>query len=65
MKITVKKDGEGYLAEVAGHENVFAFADTPAQAKVELVGVAEMMMDYHIEQLEFQRKLRGELLAKA
>lgn len=51
MKITVKKDGEGYLAEVAGHENVYAHADTPTHAKHELVGVVEMLMDYHIEQL--------------
>lgn len=63
MKITIKKDGEGYLAEIAGHDNVFAHADTPAHAKRELIGVVEMLMDYHIEQLEFQRKVRGELLA--
>lgn len=26
MEIIIEKDGEGYLAKVEGHENLFAFA---------------------------------------
>lgn len=58
MKITVRKDGEGYLAEVKGHPHLFAWATTKPDARVELKNVVEMMLDYHLEQIEAERKVR-------
>lgn len=48
MKITVRKDGEGYLAEVKGHAHLFAWSPTRAGARAELKNIAEMMLDYHL-----------------
>ena len=50
MKINVVKDGDGYLAKVEGHENLFAFAYSEKDALIELKNVVEMIMDYHLEQ---------------
>jgi len=62
MKIIVKKDGEGYLAEVEWYENVYAYWNTEFEAKKELLGVVEMMTDFHIEQLENDRKIKKSIL---
>jgi predicted RNase H-like HicB family nuclease len=64
MKIIVRKDGEGYLAEVRGHPHLFAWASTRQEARAELKNVVEMMLDYHLEQIEVERKVRT-LLATA
>ncbi|MBF0292812.1 MAG: hypothetical protein HQK86_11725 [Nitrospinae bacterium] len=58
MKITIRKDGEGYLAEVREHPHLFAWGSTKMEAKTELKNVAEMMLDYHLEQIETERKVR-------
>ncbi len=63
MKITVLKDGEGYLAEVKGHAHLFAWSPTRAGARAELKNVAEMMLDYHLEQIEVERKVKTILAA--
>ena len=47
--ISIKKDGGGYLAEVIGNDQLFAYGSTESQAKTELLSVVEMMMDYHLE----------------
>lgn len=49
MKITVRKDGEGYLAGVKGHAHLFAWSPTRVGARAELKNVTEMMLDYHLE----------------
>ena len=51
VNILIEKDGEGYLAKVEGHQNLFAFAYSKQQAVIELKNVVEMMMDYHLEQV--------------
>jgi len=61
MKINIKKDGEGYLASVSGQPNLFAFGFSEQEAFVELQNVVEMMMDYHLEQVEVERKIRNQL----
>lgn len=63
MKITIRKDGNGYLAEVAGQPQLFAWAPTKPEAKAELQNVVEMMLDYHLEQIEIERKVRLKLAA--
>ena len=50
MKIIIKKDGEGYLAKIKDHQNLFAFAYSKKEAIIELNNVVEMIMDYHLEQ---------------
>ena len=50
MKIIIKKDGEGYLAKIKDHQNLFAFAYSKKEAIRELNNVVEMIMDYHLEQ---------------
>ena len=50
MKIIIKKDGEGYLAKIKDHQNLFTFAYSKKEAIRELNNVVEMIMDYHLEQ---------------
>ncbi|MBI3580914.1 MAG: hypothetical protein HY098_02365 [Nitrospinae bacterium] len=63
MKIRVRRDGEGYLADVPGQPQLFAWAPTKARARMELLSVVEMMLDYHLEQVEMERKVRSKLAA--
>jgi len=62
MKIIVKEDGEGYLARVRGADNLFAYGLSREEALDELASVIEMTMDYHLEQVDIERRARKELL---
>ena len=61
MNIIIEKDGDGYLAKVEGHQNLFAFAYSEQEAVIELRNVVEMIMDYHLEQINNERIIRNEL----
>nr|VFJ92146.1 MAG: hypothetical protein BECKLFY1418A_GA0070994_10219 [Candidatus Kentron sp. LFY] len=61
INIVLEKDGDGYLARVEGHQNLFAFAYTEKDAVIELRNVVEMVMDYHLEQANDERIIRNEL----
>jgi len=61
MKTIIEKDGDGYLAKVEGHQNLFAFAYSEKEAMMELRNVVEMIMDYHLEQANDERIIRNEL----
>jgi len=61
MKLVVKEDGEGYLVRVQGVDNLFAYGLTKDEALDELSGVIDMTMDYHLEQVEIERRARQEL----
>jgi predicted RNase H-like HicB family nuclease len=61
MQTIIEKDGEGYLAKVKGHPNLFAFAYSEADAITELKNVVEMVMDYHLEQVNSERIIKNEL----
>jgi predicted RNase H-like HicB family nuclease len=61
MKILVKEDGEGYLARVRGSNNLYAYGLTKEEALDELSKVIDMTMDFHLEQLEIERRARREL----
>ncbi len=61
MKTIIEKDGDGYLARVDGHQNLYAFAYSEKEALIELKNVVEMIMDYHIEQVNNERIIRNEL----
>jgi hypothetical protein len=61
MKTIIKKDGDGYLAQIEGRQNLFAFAYSEKEAIIELKNVVEMMMDYHLEQVNDERVIRNEL----
>lgn len=63
MKIRVRKDGNGYLADVIGQPQLFAWAPTKVKVRLELLNVVEMMLDYHLEQVEIERKVRSKLAA--
>ena len=65
MKIEVKQDGDGYLAKVRGQTNLFAFGYSEEEALKELANVVDMIMDYHLEQVEMERKVRNQLQAVA
>ena len=62
MWITIKKDWDWFLAEVEWHENFFAYWKTREEAKKELLWVAEMMMDFHLEQVEVERQIKNNIL---
>ena len=61
MQTIIEKDGEGYLAKVKGHPNLFAFAYSEVDAITELKIVVEMVMDYHLEQVNSERIIKNEL----
>lgn len=61
INVVIEKDGDGYLARVEGHQNLFAFAYTEKDAVIELKNVVEMVMDYHLEQANDERIIRNEL----
>ena len=63
MKTTIEKDGDGYLAKITGHPNLFAFGYSEAEAITELQNVVEMVMDYHLEQVNNERVIRNELIS--
>ncbi len=61
MKTIIEKDGDGYLAKVEGHQNLFAYAYSEKEAIIELKNVVEMIMDYHLEQVNDERIIKNEL----
>lgn len=63
MEIIIEKDGEGYLARIEGHENFFAFAYSEKEAVIELKNVVEMIMDYHLEQINEERVIKNQLIS--
>ncbi|MEX0596945.1 MAG: hypothetical protein WD512_10640 [Candidatus Paceibacterota bacterium] len=64
LTIMVKKDGEGFLAEVIGKPHIYAFAYTENDAIHELKGVIDMMVDHYSQELVIQKKLQKDLLDK-
>jgi hypothetical protein len=61
MEIEIKKDGEGYLAKIKGQDNLFAFAYSRQEVISELKNVVEMIMDFHLEQLNIERLAKKEI----
>jgi hypothetical protein len=61
MKMIIEKDGEGYLARIDGHDKLFAFAYSEKEALMELINVVEMIMDYHLEQVNEERMIKNQL----
>ena len=61
VNIVIEKDGDGFLARVENHQNLFAFAYSEKEAVMELKNVVEMMMDYHLEQVNDERIIKNEL----
>jgi predicted RNase H-like HicB family nuclease len=64
MKTIIEKDGDGYLAKVEGHQNLFAFAYSEKEAVMELKNVVEMMMDYHLEKVNEERIIKNKLISE-
>jgi len=62
MKILIKEDGEGWLARVRGSDNLYAYGLSREEALDELTSVIEMTMDYHLEQVDIERRAKQELL---
>ncbi len=61
--ITVEKDGDGYLAKVEQQQHLFAFAYSEREAVLELKNVVEMLLDYHLEQINNERIIRNQLVS--
>ncbi len=62
MSYIIKKDWNGYLAEVEWNDSIFAFWITAVEAKKELISVIEMMIDYHSELVENEKSLKESIL---
>ncbi len=48
MKITIYPDADGYIAEVVGQPNMFAFGMTREEARMELRLVLDGMMEFYL-----------------
>ena len=64
MKIVLKKDWDGYLAEVERKKNLYVFWYFEEEAINELQKVIDMMTDYYEEELQNQKNLKYLLLKK-
>jgi len=64
MKIFLKEDGDGFLARVRGAQNLFAFGRSKKEALDELSNVIDMMMDFHLEQVDRERRAKNALLTE-
>ena len=62
MKITIQKDGIGFLAQVDGQENLFAYGETEEETKNELLNVIDMILEYHQEQISIEQSAKEHLL---
>ena len=62
MDIIIRQDGKGFLAEVDGTKNLFAYGKTKKEASEELLHVIDMMLDYHQEQIKLEKKIKSKLL---
>ncbi len=64
-RIIISKDWNWYLAEIKWVKNIYAYWNTKEEAMKELLWVLEMMMDYHLELVEKNRKLKNKVLSYA
>jgi hypothetical protein len=64
-KIVISKDWDWFLAEIKWVKNIYAYWKTKEEAMKELLWVLEMMMDYHLEFVEKNRKLKNKVLSYA
>lgn len=66
VNIVIEKDGEGYMARVADQQNlfVFAFACSEEEAATELKHVVDMLLDYHLEQVNNEQIISNKLAVR-
>ncbi|MFA6256209.1 MAG: hypothetical protein WC606_03415 [Candidatus Absconditabacterales bacterium] len=64
MDIIIRKDGEGYIAEIKGKNALYAFGYSKEEAVSELKNVVDMMVDYYSEEISFQKKIKKYLAGK-
>jgi len=62
MELKIKKDWEWFLAEVDWNDNIFAYWETKEEAKKEFLWVLDMMIDFHSELVESEKKLKNSLV---
>ena len=60
MQKIIQKDGDGFLAKMKDQPNLFTFAYSKKEAVQELKNFVEMIMDYHLEQINAERLIRNE-----
>jgi len=65
MEIIIRKDGEWYIAEVKSKPNIYAFWYSKEEALSELKNVVDMMVDYHSQEISFQKKVKKFLINKS
>jgi predicted RNase H-like HicB family nuclease len=65
MEIIIRKDGEWYIAEVKSKPNIYAFWYSKEEALSELKNVVDMMVDYHLQEISFQKKVKKFLINKS
>ncbi len=65
MEIIIRKDGEWYIAEVKSKSNIYAFWYSKEEALSELKNVVDMMVDYHSQEISFQKKVKKFLINKS
>jgi predicted RNase H-like HicB family nuclease len=63
MDITLRKDGEGYIAEVKWKSNLYAFWYSEQEAIDELKNVIDMTVDFYSQEISFQKKIKKQLIS--
>ena len=64
VNIVIEKDGEGYMARVADQQNLFAFTCSEEEAATELKHVVDMLLDYHLEQVNNEQIISNKLAVR-
>lgn len=60
----IEKDGDGYLVRLADQQNLFAFAYSEKEAVTKLKHVVDMLLDYHLEQVNNEQIIIDKLAAR-
>jgi len=64
MDIVIKRDGEGYIAEIKWKKSLYAYWYSEEEAVNELKNVVDMMVEYYSEEISLQKKIQKHLLNK-
>lgn len=62
MKIITKQDGDGFMVQVKGDDDIYAWGETEDQAIAELYEVADRIQDLRLEEAEKARAAKSLIL---
>lgn len=62
MEIITTQDGNGFMAQVKGDDDIYAWGETEKEAITELYEIADRIQDLRLEEAEKARTAKGLIL---